>query len=633
MKYRAIVARLEAGSYHARVQSAILLALLIGLCAAGDHLKAQTAGSGAPAPLASSPVSDQPSAQLKIESRLVVVKVTVRDAKGHLVSGLKKEDFKLFDRGKEQPIAQFEETSPAPPVSSSSTSQPTGVSQPAKTEQRYIAFYFDDLNSSPADLMQARDAADAYLANGLHYGDQVAIFTTSEILTDFTADSRRIHDSLKNLRSHSPGRAALPNCPDLSDYQAEEMLQLPSLNSNPWRVALEEALVCAPPPDPRSTPQAIKEVAERVMAYARDRARGNLLQFQQVIQYIAKAPGQRTVILASSGFLSEDDELIINRIIERALRSQVTINSLNPTGLAVMLRESDASRTSISITNPRTMQSRDSLDAERALVANGVLAAMAEGTGGIFFHDNNDLKAGLDALLGHAENYTLAFEPRELKLDGKFHELKVTLAEKHTGYAILARRGYFAVAPEADEAQPAHAQAAHEKDGHEKDGHGASSIALQPQFTVAAAATPVAPKSEEREEKLLQDALNSKAEISDLQLSIEAAPSEGQGPTRILAMTVHVDAKAIPLRIRDGHNLDHLTFVVAIYDDKGNAVEIKDQRANIDLQAEELPDFLSNGMDANLMFELKPGNYRIRGAAIESEQHKLGTISQPINIP
>jgi hypothetical protein len=30
---------------------------------------------------------------------------------------------------------------------------------------------------------------------------------------------------------------------------------------------------------------------------------------------------------------------------------------------------------------------------------------------------------------------------------------------------------------------------------------------------------------------------------------------------------------------------------------------------------------------------LKPGNYRVRVAAIESEQDKLGTISQSLNIP
>ena len=48
-----------------------------------------------------------PATRLKVTSNLVVVRVVVRDAKGKPVKDLRKEDFKLFDSGKEQPIAQL----------------------------------------------------------------------------------------------------------------------------------------------------------------------------------------------------------------------------------------------------------------------------------------------------------------------------------------------------------------------------------------------------------------------------------------------------------------------------------------------------------------------------------------------
>src|SRR5271154_3726165 len=63
--------------------------------------------------------SNLPAIRLKVTSNLVVVRVVVRDAQGKPVKGLRKEDFKLFDSGKEQPIAQFETESavePSPPV-------------------------------------------------------------------------------------------------------------------------------------------------------------------------------------------------------------------------------------------------------------------------------------------------------------------------------------------------------------------------------------------------------------------------------------------------------------------------------------------------------------------------------------
>jgi hypothetical protein len=65
------------------------------------------------------PVGDPALFQLKVTSNLVVVRVVVRDAQGKPVEGLRKEDFRLFDRGEEQSITQFAvESSVAPPSSS-----------------------------------------------------------------------------------------------------------------------------------------------------------------------------------------------------------------------------------------------------------------------------------------------------------------------------------------------------------------------------------------------------------------------------------------------------------------------------------------------------------------------------------
>ena len=64
------------------------------------------------------PPSNLPATRLKVTSNLVVVRVVVRDAQGKPVNGLRKEDFKLFDSGKEQPIAQFEAESAVEPPSS-----------------------------------------------------------------------------------------------------------------------------------------------------------------------------------------------------------------------------------------------------------------------------------------------------------------------------------------------------------------------------------------------------------------------------------------------------------------------------------------------------------------------------------
>lgn len=616
---------------------ALLAILFASLCTPGGPLVAQSQANN------NSPAADQASIPLKIESNLVVLRVVVRDAQGHPVLGLKKDDFKLFDRGKEQPIAQFEEESqlPAPQIGSvvpqGQPTQPTTAPQ-----ERYIAFYFDNLYASDADLIQARDAADAWFATNPHPNDHVAIFTPEKVLTDFTSDPRQLRDGLSRLRFSPRGVNRAHGCPNVSDYQAQELLNTNDVDSNAWRAVWAEARTCAvrsfataqdlndPTPNADSM-RAIRELAEGIQDQAQDLARTNLEQFAQVVKIVAGAPGQRIVILVSPGFLAGNAQLPLDRTIDRALRAQVIINSLNPRGLAMMMRESDASSGS-AIADPHAAQARNSIARDREFVANDVLAEVAQGTGGQFFHDNNDLKAGFEALVGRPADYVLAFTPQDLKLDGKFHELKVTLAEKRKGYTIQTRRGYFAVANEAATAsEPAQPKSQSQSQPE------TIAAAAQPKpanpVSAAEAHQPNAPSPEALEKQQLQDALRSKTDSTGLPVGMEASPSESQGATRMLAMTVHLDTKPLPLRKEDGHSLNNVTFAVAVFDEKDNAVQIKQRNAKVDLTDDQLPDFFNDGLEVNMMFELKPGSYRLRVVVIESQEHRLAAFSREVSVP
>lgn len=73
-----------------------------------------------------SSTENQAPFQLKITSNLVVVRVVVRDAQNKPVENLKKEDFKLFDRGKKQSIAQFAVDVPVSQRAASPAAVPSG---------------------------------------------------------------------------------------------------------------------------------------------------------------------------------------------------------------------------------------------------------------------------------------------------------------------------------------------------------------------------------------------------------------------------------------------------------------------------------------------------------------------------
>lgn len=605
------------------IASSIVVASLLAACGAANI---------SPCAFAQASANDQDAkpaeTQLKIQSNLVVVRAQVRDAGGNPVRGLTQDDFKVFDRGKEQSIAQFEEE-PASVVPLAAPATPASAPPPGQLPptDRFIALYFDDLNTSDADLMQARDAADRYLSANLRPGDHIAIFTAGKALSNFISDPGQIHNALFKLHANSRGQTRTHECPDLSDYQAQELVLDSDMHSNAWVAALADVKICAPPPDPRDTPAAIRMLAERITARDQELVEDNLQMFAQVVKYIAQAPGSRTVILVSPGFLSQNDQLAIDRTIDRALRSQVIINSLDPKGLAVLMREGNASDSSRVLPDPRATAARHNLDRTQEFIGADVLAEFAEGTGGEFFHNNNDLKAGFDALAGHPDQYVLAFAPKNMKIDGKFHELKVTLSEKHKGYTILARRGYFAVKNETDTAPKSAPPASQSKSEN-------AAVAQPPAaISTTAGPQPNPPSAQDTDQSHLDDALRSTLDTADLAVGMEASPAEGQGATRLLALTVHLDTKTLPLRKENVHHLDALTFAVAVFDQDNKVVEMKQRHARVDLTDDQLQDFLADGLDVNMMFELKPATYRLRVAVIEANEHKLAAFSRSVAVP
>ena len=358
------------------------------------------------------------------------------------MKGLRKEDFKLFDSGKEQPITQFEVDSaadlPPPSAVAHRPQQPDAALSPA-LPGRFLALYFDNQYTSDTDLIQVRQAADEYLAANLQPADRVAIFASGSMLSDFTSDPKQLHEALSRLQASPRAPASQHDCPDLSDYQAREMINTaggldlnnPWNTGDAWGLAFEEGRQrnCLParPTDPKSRLADKNFLLGRATITAGQSellTRSNLRELEQVVKYTSQMPGQRNVIFVSPGFLLEEDQFQLERVIDQALRLQVVISSLNPRGLVVG-RQVDASLPYIP--SGASVGAMHRLDQAKEMAAGDVLAEVAEGTGGEFFHNNNDLKAGFGLLGESPGSYILAFDPRDLE------ERQISSIEGHTG--------------------------------------------------------------------------------------------------------------------------------------------------------------------------------------------------------
>ena len=193
----------------------------------------------------------QSAAPLKAEATLVPVRVVIRDSQGHAVTNLHKEDFKLYQDGKQQQIANFSvEYAPTAAQLSTALNSPNITAPRAPNiapPLRFVALYFDDAHLSAQDLTRARNAAGKYLDSSTQPTDRVAILTTSgQTQSDFTDDTAKLHATLLKLLPHpvSAGDAAASfDCPPMDFYEADAIQN--QNDSQALGIATQDALVCA----------------------------------------------------------------------------------------------------------------------------------------------------------------------------------------------------------------------------------------------------------------------------------------------------------------------------------------------------------------------------------------------------
>lgn len=388
---------------------------------------------------------NEPRIAFRASGRMVLVSVVLRDANGHPIGNLNQDAFRLFDEGKPQVITHFSlEAATAGAKNESKTTetsqgagaaQPVTNTQPAATE-RNTAYLFDDVHASSQDLSSASSAAERYF-RALTAGEHAAVFTTSGAVTaDYTDDRAKLLSALRALRPHG---LAVPNdCPSISYYMADLMVN--KQDSAALGVAVAEVLICAlhgVGTVQQAVPIAMSKAHEVLNAEGMEN-QNSMTVLRNVIRRCGMLPGQRSIVLVSPGFLavSQEEEAEVTEIINRAVESGIVINALDARGLYTV---------GFSGIDRQTDSDKFQIDTADAQARSDVMAELASSTGGVFFHNNNNLDEGFRRTGGVPEFlYVLGFSPQ--KLDGKFHKLKVTLNAAGK-FEVQARRGYYAVKP------------------------------------------------------------------------------------------------------------------------------------------------------------------------------------------
>lgn len=351
---------------------------------------------------------------VKVRVNLVVVPVVVRDSSGHAIGDLQKEDFQIFDNHKLQDISQF----------TLEKSEVTATSTPAVTDRpsafvaptRFTVLLFDDLNLTSGTLPQLRTAALQRFSTGLAPSERVAIFTTSgKLALDFTDDRAKLADALNQLQLNPLPNSQITDCLNMTHEEANRIVNRHDEETR-GEVVGRAVYVCGIK-NPAAAEGLVRETSERIL-YLGDASTKQLLKaLVAVLERLSTAPGQRSVVLISPGFLVSDIEHNEYQVIDLAVRNRIVINSLDARGL--------------------TAQSGDVED-------SNPLGEFAGGTGGTFYQNNNNLEEGLRRFSAPPEFlYVLGFSPNNLAYNGEFHHIRVKLNGRQQLTADY-RKGYFA---------------------------------------------------------------------------------------------------------------------------------------------------------------------------------------------
>ncbi len=382
--------------------------------------------------------------KFKSRSQLVLVPILV-SRNGAPVTGLKKNQFRIFEDGKEQKISYFEEiradSSPATVARPSDAAQNSfsNTRVDRSTPKRLVIIALDLINTEFEDRYYARQGLIKFLSKNIDDGALVSLVAIGEsgvkVVHDFTSD-RQVLVAALNKVAHRGDQSGLanPGAPlsNSTEFENEVSTLKNFLQSNRFSGAA-----------PLNWFGSGQESWFRV--------RQTLDALNLIAEAYAGVPGRKSLIWATGGFpfqIESFNELLgyyehTWRVMNQA---NIAIYPVDARGLTVEFPTAsedigirDASggyERVVEVLHQRTADNLNRID---------TLQTFANMTGGRAFYNNNDLAGAFrKAAADSASYYMVSYYMDRAKANEKksrWHDLKVKVDVR--GTEVRARSGFY----------------------------------------------------------------------------------------------------------------------------------------------------------------------------------------------
>lgn len=267
--------------------------LTLALCCAGIGgvtFNAQTQEPAKPAAGTEQAVATAPL--IRTESRIVLVDTVVTDKKGHYVTDLKQQDFKVYEDNKEQAITSF--SFGADPAIQNAN------------QRHYMVLFFDTSSMEMGDQMQARQAAVKFIDSNAGQDRLVAVanFGGSLVIRqNFTTNAELLKAAVSGLNT-------------------------PHIDSNAQTAMNDTGAMVVPISGLPSISSAEADFGARTM----------LLSVRSLAKNLRGVPGRKMLILFTAGFpLNPQNISELTATIDACNKANVAIYPLDVRGLTTSM--------------------------------------------------------------------------------------------------------------------------------------------------------------------------------------------------------------------------------------------------------------------------------------------------------
>lgn len=518
-----------------------------------------------------------------VDTKLVVINVTVKDKAGRPITDLKKEDFQLLEDGVPQKITVFDRqdlsAEPLAPMSFAQRPQTaietlgqraaaappgTSVNQPSPRDpkrfqdRRLVGLFFDMTSMQPQEQARAQEAAVKWIQSQMTTADLVGVMTFGSnfhMVQEFTDDRDLLIQTVKGLTlgdsSDLQGLAATAadEGDDSGSFVADQT-EFNIFNTDRKLTALEDA-------------------ARKLSIY----------------------PEKKALIYFSSGVNKTgiENQSQLKATVNAAVRSNVSFYPVDARGLIADAPGGDASVASPRGTGILTGTSQNSRRANFN-DSQETLLTLASDTGGKALLDSNDLTLGIrQAQEDIRSYYIIGYYSSNTATDGKYRRVQIKLAS-NTQAKLDYRKGYYAGKTFA-------------------------------KFTSA------------DKERQLEEALTLGDPVSELPLALEVDYFRVAKDRYFIPISVKLPGSSIGYSKKGANQTNQLDFIGQVRDSSGRlAGGVRDQ-ITVKLNEANAAQIDRRYMQYDSGLTLASGNYSLTFLAREGLTGKMGTFETKFVVP